>query len=441
MVAGYNPNNAMMKSNVRTSFADALSTQDGKMTQDEMASFCTKLGMNQSEVSAMLADISGKENTVEAFLDWVFGVGAEAGKDGGGLGLAVMDSFKGCVLAEYVWLDVNLVTRSKTMTMTCAPRDVKDLRIWNYDGSSTGQAEGHNSELFLRPQRIFKDPFRGAPHILVMCDVVNAWDGKPAIGNSRDKCAAVMEKYAKHDPWFGIEQEYTLMRPGKIGEDAKMPLGFNEDGSEPAPQGPYYCSAGTGAAIGRVVADEHYMLCLKAGVKIAGTNAEVMPGQWEYQVGPCRGYEMGDHLYMARYIMERVTEKHNVVCSISPKPIEDGDWNGAGLHTNFSTVGMRNKGGYDEIIKVCEAFGKEGKPAEHIAVYGEGNDKRLTGKHETCSINQFKYGVANRGASIRIPRDAEKNGCGYMEDRRPAANADPYAVTWIMMKTCGECLE
>jgi len=360
-----------------------------------------------------------------------------AGKDKGGLGLAVMPSYETCVLAEYVWLDAHQVPRSKTMTMTTAPRNVKDLRIWNYDGSSTEQAEGHNSEVLLHPRRIFKDPFRGAPHILVLCDVYNAWDGKASIGNTRAACAEIMEKYKKHDSWFGIEQEYTLMVPGKVGTAPTQPLGFNKDGSEPAPQGPYYCSAGTGNSIGRKVADEHYMKCLKSGVKIAGQNAEVMPGQWEFQIGPCRNLEMGDHLTMARYIMLRVTEAHNVICSISPKP-KEGDWNGAGCHTNFSTAGMRAPGGYAEIIKTCEAFGPVA--ADHIALYGEGNDKRLTGKHETCSINQFKYGVANRGASIRIPRDAEKDGRGYMEDRRPAANCDPYAVTYIMMKTTGEAL-
>jgi len=360
------------------------------------------------------------------------------GKDKGGLGLAVMSSYETCVLAEYVWLDAHQVPRSKTMTMTHVPRNVKDLRIWNYDGSSTEQAEGHNSEVLLHPRRIFKDPFRGAPHILVMCDVFNAWDGAPSIGNSRAACAEIMEKYKKHDPWFGIEQEYTLMVPGKVGEVSKQPLGFNADGSEPAPQGPYYCSAGTGNSIGRKVADEHYIKCIQSGVKIAGQNAEVMPGQWEYQIGPCRGLEMGDHLSMARYIMLRVTEDHKCICSISPKP-RDGDWNGAGCHTNFSIKEMRAQGGYEVILKVCEAFGKVAK--EHIADYGEGNDKRLTGKHETCSINDFKFGVADRGASIRIPRDAEKDGRGYMEDRRPGANCDPYLVTARMMKTTGECLE
>merc|ERR1719465_202886 len=232
-----------------------------------------------------------------------------------------------------------------------------------------------------------------------------------------------MTKYKKMDPWYGIEQEYTLMKPGKVGETAK---------------GPYYCGGGTGCAIGRPVADEHLAKCLAAGVKIAGINAEVMPGQWEYQIGPCRGTEIGDHMAVARYIMYRVTEAHNVVVSFDPKP-KDGDWNGAGCHTNFSIKEMRAKGGYEVITKVCEAFGK--KTQEHISEYGEGNDKRLTGKHETCSINEFKYGVANRGASIRIPRSAEKEGKGYMEDRRAAANCDAYRVAARIMTTTGECLE
>merc|ERR1712187_484164 len=241
-----------------------------------------------------------------------------------------------------------------------------------------------------------------------------------------------MIKYKAHDPWFGIEQEYTLMKPGKVGETPTVPYGFNADGTEPAPQGPYYTGAGTGVAIGRPVADEHYKKCIDAGVKLAGINAEVMPGQWEYQVGPCRGVEIGDHMMIARYIMYRVTESHNVVVSFSPKPM-DGDSNGAGCHTNFSTKAMRAPGGYDVIKKAVEKLGK--KHEEHIKVYGEGNERRLTGAHETAPITKFSYGVANRGASVRIPTDAEVNKCGYFEDRRPASNMDPYVVTAKIFQT------
>jgi glutamine synthetase len=246
-----------------------------------------------------------------------------------------------------------------------------------------------------------------------------------------------LDNFASYEPWFGLEQEYTLMRPDKIGLMSKIPFGFHEDGSEPGPQGPYYCGVGSHYAVGRPIADEHYVTCLKAGVKIAGLNLEVMPGQLEFQVGPCKGMEAADHLLMARYLLLRVAEKHGAQVTFHPKPCE-GDWNGAGLHTNFSLNVTREEGGYEKIVQICEAFGK--KCAEHIAEYGEDNDKRLTGKHETCSIHEFKYGVANRGASIRIPRETEARGRGYLEDRRPASNADPYRVIARMMRTAGEAL-
>jgi len=362
----------------------------------------------------------------------------KTGKDGGAGVLGKLKSYESCVMAEYIWLDAHQTPRSKTKVMTARPTKVSDCPVWNYDGSSTEQAEGHNSEINIVPRAVFDDPFRGYPHVMVLTDAYNAWEDKPAIGNTRAACAEVHEKYKKHDAWYGIEQEYTLMKPGKIGEKPTVPYGFNADGSEPAPQGPYYTGAGFTVAIGRPVADEHLEKCLEAGVKITGINAEVMPGQWEYQVGPCRGVEIGDHMTVARYIMLRVTESHDCVVSWDPKP-RDGDWNGAGCHTNFSTKEMRAEGGFDVIKKVCEAFGKVAEA--HIAEYGAGNEKRLTGKHETCSIKDFKFGVADRGASIRIPRSAEKEGKGYMEDRRPAANCDPYRVATRVLTTCGECME
>ena len=226
----------------------------------------------------------------------------------------------------------------------------------------------------------------------------------------------------------GLEQEYTL-----FNLDKRTPLGWPVGGF-PGPQGPYYCSAGADVAFGRPIVEAHYKACMYAGIKISGINAEVLPGQWEFQVGPAVGIEAGDHLWMARFLMFRVCEDFKVSVSFEPKPIEDGDWNGSGCHTNFSTEAMRAEGGYKAIIAAVEKLGK--KHDEHISVYGEGNEKRLTGKHETASYKVFKYGVADRGASIRIPRDAEREGKGYFEDRRPASNCDPYVVTGKIFKTC-----
>jgi len=223
-----------------------------------------------------------------------------------------------------------------------------------------------------------------------------------------------------HSDRAGLEQEYTLFNADKV-----TPLGWPKGGF-PGPQGPYYCSAGADVAFGRQVVEAHYRACLAAGIKMSGINAEVLPGQWEFQVGPAEGIEAGDHLWMARYIMYRVTEDFGVTVSFEPKPIA-GDWNGSGCHSNFSTKAMREEGGYKVIIEAIERLGK--KHAEHIEVYGLGNEKRLTGKHETASYKTFLYGVANRGASIRIPRDTERDGKGYFEDRRPASNCDPWIVT------------
>ncbi|TMW59252.1 hypothetical protein Poli38472_004321 [Pythium oligandrum] len=330
------------------------------------------------------------------------------------------------VLAEYVWIGGSGEDlRCKTKTLTKVPTSIEELPIWNFDGSSTGQAPGEDSEVLLRPAAIFKDPFRKGNNIIVLCDCLKP-DMTPITNNTRVECARVMKATEAHEPWFGIEQEYTLFEADKA-----TPYGWPK-GGYPGPQGPYYCGAGAHSAFGRLIVDAHYRACLYAGIKISGINAEVMPGQWEYQVGPCLGMEAGDHLWVSRYILLRVCEDFGVNVSWDPKPIP-GDWNGAGCHTNYSTKEMREDGGMAKIIEAIEKLKLKHKV--HIAAYGQGNERRLTGKHETASIESFSYGVANRGASVRIPRSAEADGKGYFEDRRPASNMDPYVVTARIVKT------
>ena len=355
-------------------------------------------------------------------------------ESGGTLGVHVYHKYLALpqglkVLAEYVWIGGSgQDLRSKTKTLEHEVKDVSELPVWNYDGSSTGQAPGKDSEVYLKPVRIFKDPFRGAPNIMVLCETcLPDGDLTPIPTNTRRAAEAAFNQDLESKPWYGIEQEYTLFHKGGM-----TPLGWPEFGY-PRPQGPFYCSVGTENAFGRRIVEAHYKACVYAGVNISGINAEVMPGQWEYQVGPCEGIESGDQLWMSRYIMYRVCEDFGVQVSFDPKPVK-GDWNGAGCHTNFSTEAMRVDGGYDEIIKAIEKLAK--KHEEHIKVYGEGNERRLTGHHETAPITQFSYGVANRGASVRIPRQAKLEGKGYFEDRRPASNMDPYVVTSKIFCTC-----
>jgi len=339
------------------------------------------------------------------------------------------------VLAEYVWVDAVGNTRSKTRTLESKKtKTVDDLPKWNFDGSSTDQAPGDDSEVILRPCRIFRDPFRprsdGVDNILVMCDTYTP-NGEPLPTNARAIAMESMAGNEDQEVWFGLEQEFTL-----FNLDAKTPLGWPEGGMPSRPQGPYYCSVGPENSFGRMVTDCMYKACLYAGITISGTNGEVMPGQQEYQVGPCVGIDAGDQLMMSRYILQRVCEDFQVYCTLHPKPIVEGDWNGAGMHTNVSTKSMREEGGIDVIKTAINKLGA--KHAEHIAVYGEGNELRLTGGFETASIDDFCYGVANRGASIRIGRDTEAEGKGYFEDRRPSSNADPYLVTGKIMNTIME---
>ena len=325
--------------------------------------------------------------------------------------------------AEYIWIDGTEPTarlRSKTRILEDG-RSHDDLTIWGFDGSSTNQAPGDNSDCVLKPVAVFPDPIRGGDDILVMCEVLLI-DMTPHPTNTRAACSAVAEKFASLEPWFGIEQEYTFFKDGR-------PLGFPV-GGYPEPQGFYYCGVGADEVFGRDVVEAHLEACLEAGIGVSGINAEVMPGQWEFQVGPLGPVEVSDHLWVSRWLLYRIAEEFGVSATIDPKPVK-GDWNGAGCHTNFSTNTMREN--YDAIIAACEALGT--KADEHVKNYGADIEHRLTGSHETAPWTEYSYGVSNRGASVRIPWQVAVDKKGYIEDRRPNANMDPYVVTRLITDT------
>ncbi len=337
------------------------------------------------------------------------------------------------LIAEYIWIDgtdPTRLVRSKTKiipaTGSTAPA-LSDFPVWQFDGSSTHQAEGANSDCLLRPVRALKDPVRNGEAWLVMCEVFHA-DGTPHESNMRAGLRAVMDAgAAETKPWIAFEQEYTFF-------DGARPLGFPQERRFPAAQGPYYCGVGADEVYGRPVVEAHLTACLEAGIPLTGINAEVMPGQWEFQCGGpgVNPLEASDSLWMARWLLYRVGEDYGIAATLDPKPVP-GDWNGAGMHTNYSTEAMRSEGGQAVIEEACVALGK--RTEEHLDVYGAGNEARLTGAHETCSYKDFRFGVADRTASIRIPRMVADDGKGYLEDRRPAANADPYSVCAVLLKT------
>jgi glutamine synthetase len=329
---------------------------------------------------------------------------------------------------EYIWLDgyapvPNLRGKTQIKEFASFPT-LEQLALWGFDGSSTMQAEGHSSDCVLKPVAVFPDATRtnGA---LVMCEVMMP-DGKtPHPTNTR---ATIFD-----DPnaWFGFEQEYFFYKDGR-------PLGFPTEGY-PAPQGPYYTGVGykNVGSVARQMVEEHLDLCLAAGINHEGINAEVAKGQWEFQIFGKGSRTAADQMWIARYILMRLTEKYGIDIEWHCKPLGDTDWNGSGMHTNFSTQYMREVGGKDYFERLMRQF--ENNLESHIAVYGPDNDKRLTGKHETAPWNKFSYGIADRGASIRVPHSFANNGYkGYLEDRRPNSQGDPYAIASQILKTISE---
>ena len=323
---------------------------------------------------------------------------------------------------EYIWLDGGEPTqsmRSKTMIRRDFTGTLEECPFWNFDGSSTNQAEGGSSDCVLKPVAIYPDPDRASGY-LVMCEVLNA-DGTPHATNGR---ATIEED--DDDFWFGFEQEYFLWDP-----ETNLPYGFPRDQT---PQGQFYCSVGAKNAFGREVIEDHLDQCLEAGLNVEGINAEVAVGQWEYQIFAKGAKEAGDQIWVSRYLAERNAEKYGLHIDWHPKPLGATDWNGSGMHANFSDSKMRDEGGEELMTKICEAFGKNIK--KHIDVYGAYNDQRLTGLHETQSIHEFSYGVSDRGASIRIPVTTKDDGyVGRLEDRRPASNGDPYKIAAAIITT------
>jgi glutamine synthetase len=358
------------------------------------------------------------------------------------------------ITLEYIWVDGHDQLRSKTKiyeeqteTITNNLKQalknkntdrlnnrkyLSELNIlklipdWNFDGSSTNQAIGKDSEVILRPVRIYLDVFR-KNGFLVLCET---WTSKmvPHETNTRNKALRIFSKFSSEEAWFGIEQEFFM-----INTKNGLPIGFNNDGSA-HPQGRYYCSVGAGKCFGRDFAEEVLENCLNTNLNITGLNFEVAPGQCELQLRD-EGIKAADDLIILRYILLRTGEKFDTFIDLRAKPIK-GDWNGSGCHVNFSTKNTRQENGLKLIYKMMDKLKRTHD--YHISNYGNDNAERLTGKHETSSMDKFSYGTADRTSSIRIPKSTVMMNKGYFEDRRPSSSMDPYKVLSILLQTCCE---
>lgn len=339
------------------------------------------------------------------------------------------------IVVEYIWLDASNNFRHKTMTnpveVFIDKIQLSDFPEWNFDGSSTGQANTIDSEVILKPVYFCVDPFRHMKinHTrcyLVLCETYNK-NYYPLDNNTRAFADEIFKQKQEIKPWFGIEQEYFI-----IDNKTNKPVGYEET-KETTDQ--FYCKMGK--AYGREIAEEHLKLCIEAGLKVSGMNAEVAPGQWEYQIGPCEGIIAADQLMISRYILEQLADRMNMTINYEPKPIS-GNCNGSGCHTNFSTLYMREgnleRAGIEYIYEAINKLSK--RHSEHMLVYGSGNEKRMTGHNETSHYNIFTHGLGSRNTSIRIGSKVLIEKCGYFEDRRPSANMNPYLVTAMLFKTC-----
>ncbi len=326
---------------------------------------------------------------------------------------------------EFIWVDGGRspAVRSKFRVRKGLVENVREIPHWGFDGSSTMQAETGDSDRDLAPVRFYPDPIRGGNNILVLAEV-NGPGRKTHPSNARAVLRDSSFIWQSEEPWFGFEQEYVF-----IDRKTGRPLGW-EEGEFPK-QGEQYC----GENFGQDIVDEHLAACLRAGIVIFGGNSEVMLGQWEFQIGTADPLKVCDDLWVARWLLKRIADRHDVKISYVPKLFPGLDLNGSGCHTNYSTKRMREPNGLSYIEEAAERLGARHR--EHIAVYGFGNEHRLTGRHETASISEFKWGVGDRGASVRVNAKVAEEKCGYLEDRRPAANIDPYKIaTAILDTTC-----
>ena len=342
------------------------------------------------------------------------------------------------LILEYIWLDSKYTHRSKTKVINKQINEnekkkiLEKLPIWNFDGSSTGQAVTNDSEVLLKPVKIVSDPFRrNEDCYLVLCECLDI-NNNPNKFNTRKHANDIFENNKNFKPMFGIEQEFFISCYSE-DENRNMqlqPICFNNKKIDIRDQGDYYCSIGFNNALGRNMIEEAFKNILYSEINVTGLNAEVAPSQWEFQVCSI-GIDAADSLILLRYICNRTFEKYNCVMDLSVKP--RNDLNGSGCHVNFSTNEMRNENGYEKILEVINNLDKTHNL--NIKHYGSDNELRLTGIHETSSINKFSYGIGSRDTSIRIPNDTFKNKMGYLEDRRPSSTMDPYIVTSLLFAT------
>lgn len=331
---------------------------------------------------------------------------------------------------DYVWVDgTGENVRSKARTIEFIPDNHKEVPVWGSDGKASMLPVPKESDVLLVPVAIYNDPFRRGNNKLVLCDTYE-YDGKALPTNHRKSFCDALNKVCDQEIMWGLEQQYMVM------DMDERPFGWPVMLGEPRKHMGYYCSVGGNKVYGREIAESHYRACLYAGVQIASIHPDAIPGQWEFQIGVSPGIKGPDDLWMARYILGRISEEYGTHICYHPKRYEN--LSGSSCHVNFSTKATRKDNGLSTLQEYMQKLSK--RHDEHLKKYdpygGEQNKRRLTGKDGASAADTFSSGVGDKNLSVRITKESETKKKGYVEDRRPAANGDPYAVCDMIVRTC-----
>ncbi|GJQ88142.1 hypothetical protein Trydic_g13147 [Trypoxylus dichotomus] len=331
---------------------------------------------------------------------------------------------------EYVWIDgTGEHLRSKARTLEYIPDNHKEVPPWGCDSNASMLPVPKETDVLLVPVAMYNDPFRRSNNKLVLCDTYE-FDGKPLPTNNRKSCCEALNKVCDQEIMWGLEQQYMVM------DMDERPYGWPVCLGEPRRHKGYYCAVGGDKVFARELSESHYRACLYAGVQIASTHPDAVPGQWEFQIGVSPGIKGPDDLWMARYILARISEEYGLYTCLHPKRFDNMP--GCSCHVNFSTKVTRKDNGLSTLEGYMQKLSK--RHEEHLRKYdpygGQQNKLRLTGKDGTSAVDNFTSGVGDKSLSVRITKETETKKKGYIEDRRPASNSDPYAVCDMVVRTC-----
>ncbi|KAJ8321547.1 hypothetical protein KUTeg_000903 [Tegillarca granosa] len=336
------------------------------------------------------------------------------------------------VLVEYVFLNhTRHRVHSKTRVLDYEPQKAEDCPLWDVYMFKTFEGVEPRKEMILKPVAMYRDPFRRGRNKIALCELWETME-KPAGVNTRRSCAELLKKVEEEGVWFGMEQEYFIMG------DNGLPLNWDKDPK--AINLNFHTGVGLCKTAGyeRELAEFHFQACLYAGLKMYGINREDSPSQWEYQIGPCEGIDLADQIVISRYLLWRTGEFYGVEISMDTKPAvspENAPNQSNGGHMNFSTTRMRKEGGIKYINEAVEILRNSPQVMSHYDLHGgKDNAKRLTNAYFVPGMD-FTTGIGDKYSSVRIPTLVALQGKGYLEDRRPCANADPYEVCETLTRT------